>query len=326
MVKRYLIIFFTGGFIATIAFFIGAMLNGNLPQNFWIFRCDASGYSDIHYLSYCADPAYGDYEHLAFYSGLEPDAVRHLKEAEIIFMGNSKVRRAFSSKAVPAFFDPFGLRTYNLGFGYGEYDVFPRALIQKYQLTPRVLIINADYFFYNSMSIAAKNAVADVEGGVNFAVQLKKIVQAWHRDFCGTSDKSKLFEMICQNNTVSLFRSRVDGETIFLNIDESPKIPAAFVEPPPPLDVNIYIENAKRFLAGINIEPRCVFLTVIPSLHTDRRIAEALAAEFQLSYVETGVTSYMTYDGNHLTPESAEAWVSEFLKIAGSNIVSCATS
>lgn len=324
LVQRYLIIFFVGGLFTSIVVFFSAMVNGNLSYNFWIFRCDASGYSDTHYLSYCADPAYGDYEHLAMYGGLEPEAIRHLKKADILFLGNSKTRRAFSAAAVDAYFDPLDLQTYNLGFGYGEYDIFPRALIQKHQLAPRVMIINADYFFYNSMSIAAKDAVADVEDDIGFAVRLKKNVQKWHRDYCGSSDKSTLLDMICQQNSVSLFRSRIDGDTIFLHIDESSKIPAKFIEQPRDIDVDVYIKNAKRFLAGIRIEPRCVFLTVIPSVVTDRRVAQEVSTALQLSYVETAVTSYTTYDGNHLGSESAEAWVSEFLKIAGSDIVSCA--
>jgi hypothetical protein len=323
LIKRYLKIVFAGGLIASLAVFVGATINGNLAHNFWIFRCSPSGYGPSYYLSYCGDRAYGNYEHIAFFGGLEPDAIAHLKKADALFLGNSKARRAFSADAVYRYFDAYDAAPYNLGFGYGEYDLFPLALIEKYGLTPKVLIINTDYFFYNGMSTAAKSAVRDINAGVGFFVSLKRRVQQLHQDWCGRADQPYFAEYICEPHAVTLFRSRIDGRTMYQNIDETQVHPATISESGPDPDAAVYIANARNFLARISTPRSCVFLTVTPSINTDRRVAKLLSEALGLPYIETEVTLYITYDGNHLRAESAERWTTDVLQKADAGISGC---
>ncbi len=322
MVSRYLRIVFVGGLIATFGVLITAMINGNLPINFWIFRCSADGYQPSHYLSYCGDQAYGDYEHLAMIAPLEPDAIVHLKKADVLFLGNSKAKRAFNGDAVYRYFDSRNVAPYNLGFGYGEYDLFPLALIKKFLLRPKVLIINADYFFYNAFSTAAKTAIqrADVDRGL---VSLKRRVQHIHQDWCGAADKSFFAEIICKGDSATLFRSRINGQTVYRNVDVTMTYPARIDEQTPISNSAFYIENARRFLAQVPTPRSCIFLTVVPSIKTDKRIARLVSQALDVPYIDTEVTPYITYDGNHLQAESAERWVNEFLRKADRQMSTC---
>ena len=323
LVNRYLIIFFAGGLIATLVVFIVAMVNGNLAHNFWIFRCDASGYSDAHYLAYCADPAYGDYEHIALYGGLEPEAIRFLQKADVLLLGNSKARRAFDADAVSNFFNVQNTTFYNLGFGYGEYDLFPKKLITKYALKPKVVIINADYFFYNSLSIAAKQAINDVDAGMGFFVELKAQIQSTHQNICNDSQKRWIGQLLCQDSASTFYRSRNDGRGFFANVDESQKIPASINEMHAIPRLATYINNAQQFLSALTLPRHCVFLTVVPSVNTDRRVAIAVSDALALPYIETDVTPYNTYDGNHMTRKSAQDWSRAMLKKTSAQINAC---
>ena len=322
MVSRYLKIVFIGGLIATLSVLIGAMIRGNLPTNIWIFRCSADGYQSSYYLSYCGDQAYGDYEHIALIAPLEPAAVEYLKKADVLFLGNSKAKRAFNGDATYRYFKTRDAAAYNLGFGYGEYDLFPLALIKKYQLRPKVLIINADYFFYNALSTAAKSAIhaADVDSGF---VSLKRRVQHIHQDWCGAIDENFLADIICTGGATTMFRSRINGQTVYRNLDVTTAYPAQIDEQPPISNSAFYIENARRFLAQVSTPRSCIFLTVVPSIKTDKRIAQLVSEALQIPYIDTAVTPYITYDGNHLQPESAVRWANEFLRKADRQISTC---
>src|SRR5262245_57299268 len=64
-----------------------------------IFACPASGYGTNAYLSDCAARSYGDYDHGAFWFGLEPQTLSAAADAEILFVGNSRLQFPFSSAA-----------------------------------------------------------------------------------------------------------------------------------------------------------------------------------------------------------------------------------
>src|SRR5712691_343616 len=64
-----------------------------------IFACKADGYASDWYLSYCHNAGYGDYEHGAFWFGLEPPAQKFATSAEVLFLGDSRMQHAFSTVA-----------------------------------------------------------------------------------------------------------------------------------------------------------------------------------------------------------------------------------
>src|SRR5690349_10368332 len=63
-----------------------------------LFTCQAGGYTARHYLAYCEGSRYGDYDHGAFLFDLEPAALEHAAAAEVLFLGNSRMQVAFSSR------------------------------------------------------------------------------------------------------------------------------------------------------------------------------------------------------------------------------------
>src|SRR5262245_22071711 len=65
-----------------------------------IFSCPAEGYGSDRFLEYCQADGYGDYDHGALLFGLEPEAEQSARDAEVVFLGNSREQFAFSTAAV----------------------------------------------------------------------------------------------------------------------------------------------------------------------------------------------------------------------------------
>src|SRR5712664_134572 len=83
-----------------------------------IFACPASGYGSNAYLSDCAARTYGDYDHGAFWFGLEPQAQRAAAEADVLIVGSSRLQFPFSSAATAKWFSAPGIRHYLLGLSH----------------------------------------------------------------------------------------------------------------------------------------------------------------------------------------------------------------
>jgi len=73
-----------------------------------IFACPASGYPADGYLGYCNASAYGDYDHGALWFGMEAEAEHHTADADVLFIGNSRMQFGFSSAATSDWFASAG--------------------------------------------------------------------------------------------------------------------------------------------------------------------------------------------------------------------------
>ena len=98
-------------------------------------------------MAYCGSDQYGDYEHGAYYYDLETEAVKSLRAAKVVFLGDSRTQIGFSTDPVQAYFKERAIPYYIAGFGYAETVDFEQLLVERYKIKPDVLIINSDPFF-----------------------------------------------------------------------------------------------------------------------------------------------------------------------------------
>jgi len=321
---KHLRLLFIGGGIVSSVIFVYATLAGRLPSNFWVFRCDASGYSDEFFLSYCGDPAYGFYEHYAFFNGLEPAAIDSLRNAQVVFLGNSKSERAFTASVFEKYFNAKGVPYYNLGMG-AEWDVFPMKMIKRYGLRPKAVVINADYFFYNAANLSAKEVLGAEGGEPPLEGRLKKRVQYYHRKLCANAE-GMLGDLLCGNGQQTHYRSNRTGRVIFKNISYKESFPSAVDETSDEPDYDLFLDNAQRFKRVLDDAGACMILTVVPWLKTDYRVAQKISDVLGVPFVRIPPDEYPTYDEGHLLPESAEKWGATFLKQAEPNLSACLRS
>ena len=113
--------------IYTLLFFVAIVAYAYQLRTQSIFSCPADGYSADRYLAYCSGTSYADYEHGAFWFDLEPSAQDFARNADVLFLGNSRLQVAFSTAATANWFSAASARYYLLGFGYYENVIFRRG-------------------------------------------------------------------------------------------------------------------------------------------------------------------------------------------------------
>lgn len=279
----------------------------------YIFSCQADGYDSDRYLSYCQAPGYGDYEHGAFWYGLE-GAAPHLANAEALFLGDSRMEVAFSTQATADWFSSESIPYYLLGFGYRGNAVFARELLRKYEPRPKIYVISLDGFFGNGATEPAAAVMWERRARIRY--ELKQVAQVFHRWICGP------LPALCGNHYV-IFRSRATGAFHPESLDGFTSSP---VSDGPPIDARVIERSAadgKTFLDGVPIAHECVIFTIVPTVATERAMAKAVADTLDIPLIAPELAGLVTFDGSHLNAESAQRWSSEFLRDAGPRIRSC---
>jgi hypothetical protein len=280
-----------------------------------IFSCQASGYTSDTYLAYCDAPGYGDYDHGAFWFGLEPTAEISAASADVLFLGNSRMQFAFSTAATARWLA--SARYYLLGFLGFENSVFARALLYKLKPRAKVYVISIDDFFEPSERPLAKIVMQAGAGRPRY--QVKRFLQFVHEAIC-----MKL-TTICGDGVV-VFRSRQTG---MFNMLQTSKLKglARQVSYDQQIDkhaISEAIAIGRTFLSELPVKPECVIFTAIPTVHTKLQAANAIASGLgKTLVVPEQLDGLQTIEGVHLDHSSAERWSEVFFKIAGPDIQKC---
>ena len=147
-----------------------------------IFACQAAGYGSNAYLSDCTAKTYGDYDHGAFWFGLEPQAQRAAAEADVLIVGSSRLQFAFSSAATANWFSAQGIRYYLLGLSHSETVVFVGPLLSKMRPRARVYVINVDRLFDDRVSPPTEQILQGRD--ILERYKQKRTWQSLHRGLC----------------------------------------------------------------------------------------------------------------------------------------------
>lgn len=280
-----------------------------------IFACQAHGYSSDRYLAYCNTEGYGDYDHGAFYFGLEPSAQRFVRDADAILLGNSRLQFAFSTPATADWFAAVPARYYLLGFLYFENEFFEEKLLERIQPTAKVYVINLDNFFNPSETTPVKSILLDRTARSRY--EGKRLWQRVHAPICRT------ISVLCGDKYV-VFRSRKTGT--YYRDGVLPHTKSAAVTYDWTIDQTLVTRNtvnAMNFLARF-AHRKCVILTIVPYIGTKIGDAKAIATRLRMKLiVPEGLHSLRTFDGYHLDRSSAQRWSQAFFQVAGSQIRSC---
>lgn len=280
-----------------------------------VFACPANGYGQDHYLGYCQARGYGDYDHGAVWFGLEPGVREFPSAADVLFVGNSRMQFGFSASALQHWFTDKGFRFYLLGFSHEENATFIAPLLQALRPKARAYVINVDEFFVDRMSPPGRDLIV-AESGARARYVEKRNWQRVHRSICSW------FSRLC-GNEISFYRKRDTGEW---RLDGSRGLKPSGMDADLPVDQErVARENdrAKRFIAALPVDRRCVFLTYVPTRQNERATAAALASALDLELISPEITGLQTFDGSHLDRESAQKFVSAFLETGGPRLLEC---
>ena len=281
-----------------------------------IFSCQADGYSSDRYLAYCGGEHYADYEHGAFWFDLEPAARSFAKNADVLFIGNSRIQVALSTAATANWFADASVRYYLLGFSYSENVIFTDELLRRIHPRASVYVINVDDMFERWETPPMKTILHDPQARNQY--ESKRSWQRVHEPIC------KTFAVLCGANPVT-YRSRQNGA--FTKRTSEPKLPAAPVSDDQVIDQQVVANDtavAIDFLSHLAVERRCIILTNVPTVKTKIGNVKAIATNLGMNLVTPEIPEGLrTYDGSHLDQPSAERWSRAFFQSVGSRIQSC---
>jgi hypothetical protein len=279
-----------------------------------IFACPATGYDSDHYLAYCAAGSYADYEHGALWFDLEPSARAFAKNADVLFVGQSRLQVGFSTAATANWFSAASTRYYLLGFSYFENMVFAEGLLRRIQPKARVYVINVDSFFERSETPPVKTILHDPEARHRYEV--KRLWQRVHEPVC------RYLPKMCKHGLV-WFRSRETGAYTKQPGEPGVPMPVSYDQAIDQDLVNSYTDAAILFLSEMPVKRSCVILTMVPNPETKIGNAKAVATALGVNFVAPEIEGLGTYDGSHLNQPSAQRWSQAFFEAAGPKIRSC---
>jgi hypothetical protein len=283
-----------------------------------IFACQAGLYTPNRYLAYCDAPGYGDYDHGAIWFGLEPFVQQLAVDADVLFLGDSRMQFGFSTRATADWFSSVPARYYLWGFAYGENAVFAQALLNKLRPQARVYVINVDPFFERSMTAPAKIVLQN--SGADLRYGLKRAWQWAHQGLC------RGIPALC-GDQYAIFRSRDTGAWSVSGAGDFKSSPVSNLEVVNQDAVERYTAFGKEFMSRLPAKRDCVILTVIPTSTrgsgTKSGTADAIATALELNLVAPVLDGLQTFDGVHLDSSSAERWSRAFFETAAPQILKC---
>lgn len=303
----------TPGVYALFLAVVALLAAGYSQRKDGIFACEASGYGNDRYVGYCQSKSYGDYDHGAFWFGLEPKAIAAATNAEALIIGNSRTQMGFSSQATDDWFSSAAAPYYLLGFSHNGNYRFEEPLLRRLQVRPKVYVMNLDLFFESFETGPARTVMHDPGAKVRY--EQKRMWRSLHRPLCGAAP------LLCGDEP-AFMRSVSTGAWTQVGGHFESK-PVSFDPRPDPKMVEAYSSAAREFLAQLQVPSECVLLTVVPTVQTPSGTANAIASSLGMDLVAPEPDGLMTYDGSHLEPASAEIWSKAFFAAAGPRIRAC---
>ena len=278
-----------------------------------IFACPIDGYSADDYLSYC-NTAYGDYDHGAFWFGLEPVARRNAAAADVLFIGSSRLQLGFSSRITRDWFEDSEATHFLLGFTHEGNVRFFEPLLREINPRPRVLVVNVDSFFEAVESQPVAEVLHDDAAARRYA--RKRQLQPLHQAICSR------FRALCRGAGAT-YRSRQNGHWTRYGASESRRVAVADGPARNQDRWDDYARLADAFVSKLDVDRDCIVLTIVPSATTKRDEATAIADALELDLIAPRVDGLTTSDGSHLDGPSGERWSAAFFDAAGPRIRQC---
>ncbi len=265
---------------------------------------------------YLAHDRGGHLDHHILYHGTDPVAMRHLREADVLFVGTSRMMFALRSRVISPWASANGLKYYALGFGHRDGDEWVLDVIRRHDLRPKLVVANVDGFFGQARSAWANRVRRDsmfgagklqLEGEIGHEVRraIHRVIPNWI-DLYGRPGFPFGNEFIA-------YRSRENGVWRVTPWPE-PTMEA------PALDYSVAAvgdrigEPARAFKRELDQRGAALVLTHVPTPDGGVGNPVAVAAMLGVPVVGMDVDGLTSHDGSHLSEESAVFWSQRLIR------------
>ena len=260
---------------------------------------------------YLAHDRGGHIDHHVIYHGIDRHVRERLREADVLFLGNSRLMFALDTATLGEFFAPFDLQYYVLGFGHEEQDDFPLQIMRDNDLRPSLVVVNADYFFAGRRSEWAARVLEESDFDA-WKIQFEgeaahRVRRALHRIVPHYVDLGHgLREVV-------LYRSREDGTWFVAN-----EFAEGVSFPWPPEDRTLPGDAARESAAAFKRELEArgarLVLCVVPGPDVSLHRARAFAEQLSVPMIVPNPGDLRTIDNSHLSRDSARRVARDLLE------------
>jgi hypothetical protein len=260
---------------------------------------------------YLAHDRGGHVDHHVLFHGLDESSLRHLRAADVLLMGNSRLMFALRGDALRRYFTARGLRPFALGFGHEEQHRFPLEVMTRHGLRPKVVLANVDNFFGGVTSPWGERVLSDTafdarktafEANASHAVR-----RTLHRVVPHVPD------LIDGEREFVIYRAERDGSWfIATEFGEGSGLRGFhhgrdFVRPH-------NLQLARAFKEAVEAAGGRLVFVLVPGPDVSMTHARMLADMVGVPLVAPEVADLRTMDGSHLTDESAERYAAVFFQ------------
>jgi len=255
------------------------------------------------YLAFDGGPQLDDY---VLYYGLGP-SIAHARAADMLILGNSRVQFAFPDDALRTFEATHGVTIFSLGFGYVEGYSLPLDIIRKFDLRPKLVLVNVDDFFVDHESEFARVVRSSGRWGA--------VKTLW-----GANASARLLPVFTR--VFPSFVTRYDDAYLLRSSTTGAWLPVGWPHADVPYarttfrgGIQRYLPPALRFRDEMRRRGTAIVLTCVPA--ADEWCASTfvwvLAARLGCSFVLPRVSGLTLGDRSHLSTASAQRFAAAAL-------------
>ena len=228
--------------------------------------------------------------------------------ADVLFLGNSRILCAINNDALSRYSEESGDACFNLGFGYDEGSSFALGLIEKYDLRPRIAVVNCDVSFWGSPSIVAGDVMS--KNGLKVRAEVVEFKAAW-----------KLRRLIHQwvpklvaPENIAIWRGRETGAWI-VRFNEKKESAVSYMTEEPDRDLMAKLmHSVSQFQKALSSRDTKLVLTLVPSDHSNVTIVKRIARALGISTLLVSDDDLLTtFDGDHLDHGSSQVFAESIL-------------
>jgi hypothetical protein len=239
-------------------------------------------------------------------------ACSNLRNADVLFLGNSHVLFALRENFIRRIEEKTGLKFFNMSLDGGDGSPFAMEIIKRCRLHPALVVVNEDYFFLPELREYSKETTH-----LGYLESLMRIYQ--HR--ISWNLRLALWRWLPRFRPLRVYlpmplfywRSLQDGALV---VDDFPKsrIPIPIQREKSGIKIGEeYFENAEKFKKELESRGTRIILTSIPT-NTETGPVFEVSRRLKIPAVMPQAPGLETFDTSHLTEESADRYSEIFLK------------
>jgi hypothetical protein len=317
--RLFLVVYSVTLFLTFVAIFLPAFIS--LPN---IFRGKFAGidYSELvngapNEHCYLSHDFKGDLGHDVLYYNFEK-SIENIRKADILILGSSRVQFGFHYKTLESFEGRYGVRFFNMGLSNWECYLFPLLVMEKHNLNPKMVIVNAEAF-NGKLTPVAEHIIAQgkFQRGLTFLIRssFHKSILVLHSHI-PEPIRGLLLEALRNVYDKVWYCSRLTGVWFKPYVSQrssKPKRIKNTIENDCETGPQVF-ENARRFKNEMDKRGTQIVLTLVPHDASCRNVAEKIAAHIRVPFIFVDGDDMSTSDGSHLTEESAKHFTEEVLQ------------